>query len=197
MTTSPEHPVRIDVRTGDRASAILIGEGIADRLAAVLDAQRIGPRRFIVSNPVIWRFHGPQMQRALGGGEPILVPDGERFKNLQSVSRIYEALIRANADRGSVPGVAVRAQCTLQFIVGHAGLRTGAALDHVGELLLDTLDVTLADDPGAPSPAAMLLDASALRGWLPPRRPSSAENSAASSGAITKARYRQPRPTSP
>jgi 3-dehydroquinate synthase len=102
VTTSPEHPVRIDVRTGDRASAILIGEGIADRLAAVLDAQRIGPRRFIVSNPVVWRFHGPQMQRALGGGEPILVPDGERFKNLQSVSRIYEALIRANADRGSV-----------------------------------------------------------------------------------------------
>src|SRR5690606_8932113 len=38
---------------------------------------------------------------ALGGGEPILISDGERFKNLQSVSRIYEALIRAGADRGS------------------------------------------------------------------------------------------------
>ena len=39
--------------------------------------------------------------RALGASEPILIPDGERFKNLQSVSRIYEALIRAGADRGS------------------------------------------------------------------------------------------------
>ena len=55
-----------------------------------------------MSNPVVWRFHGQQIQRALGGGEPILIPDGERFKNLQSVSRVYEALIRANADRGSV-----------------------------------------------------------------------------------------------
>jgi 3-dehydroquinate synthase len=61
----------------------------------------VGARRFIVSSPVIWRFHGAQVQRALGGGDPILLPDGERFKTLQSVSRIYEALIRAGADRGS------------------------------------------------------------------------------------------------
>src|SRR5205807_1641979 len=32
---------------------------------------------------------------------PILVPDGERFKQMPTVSRIYEALIRANADRAS------------------------------------------------------------------------------------------------
>ncbi|HEX5107084.1 MAG TPA: 3-dehydroquinate synthase [Vicinamibacterales bacterium] len=101
VTNPPAQPVRIDVQTGDRTSAIWIGEGVVDQLPALLDAQRIGARRFIVSNPVIWRFHGPQIQRALGGGEAILIPDGERFKNLQSVSRIYEALIRGGADRGS------------------------------------------------------------------------------------------------
>jgi 3-dehydroquinate synthase len=53
-----------------------------------------------VSNPLVWRLHGAPLQRALGV-EPILLPDGERFKNLQSVSRVYEALIRAGADRGS------------------------------------------------------------------------------------------------
>lgn len=74
-----------------------------------------------------------------------------------------------DADRGSVPGAAVRAQCTLQFIVAHAGLRTGAALDHAGELLLDTLDVAAAEYPDAAPPAARLLDASTLRRWLPPR----------------------------
>ena len=92
--------VRIDVTAGAPPSAIWIGEGIADRLAALLDAHQVGARRFVVSSPVIWRFHGEQMQRALGG-DPILIPDGERFKTLQSVSRIYEALIRAGADRGS------------------------------------------------------------------------------------------------
>ena len=72
-----------------------------DRTAALLDAHHVGAARFVVSSNVIWRFHGERMTRALGGGEPILLPDGERFKNLQSVSRVYEALIRAGADRGS------------------------------------------------------------------------------------------------
>ena len=102
MTASTVHPVRLDLHTGERSSTILIAENIVDRLPVVLDAQRIGPRRFIVSNPVVWSLHGEQIQRAFGGVEPILIPDGERFKTLQSVSRIYDALIRANADRGSV-----------------------------------------------------------------------------------------------
>ena len=91
----------MDVHAGGRTSTIWIGEGIADRIAPLLDAHKVGARRFIVSSPVIWRLHGAQIQRALGGGEPILIADGERFKNLQSVSRIYEALIREGADRGS------------------------------------------------------------------------------------------------
>src|SRR5580765_6973758 len=74
---------------------------MADQLSALLDAHDVGKRRFIVSSPVVWRFHGKQFQHLAEGAEPILIPDGERFKNLQSVSRIYEALIRAGADRGS------------------------------------------------------------------------------------------------
>jgi NAD(P)H-hydrate epimerase len=74
-----------------------------------------------------------------------------------------------DADRGTAPGAALHAQCTLQFIVAHAGLRTGAALDHAGELLLDTLDVVAAEHADAAPPMAGLLDASALREWLPPR----------------------------
>ena len=101
MTNPPEQPVRVDVHTGDRPSAIWIGDGIAARLSELLDAHTVGARRFIVSSQTIWRIHGPLIQRALGGGEAIVIPDGERYKNLASVSRIYEALIRANADRGS------------------------------------------------------------------------------------------------
>ena len=33
--------------------------------------------------------------------EPILIPDGERYKQLATVGRIYDALIRASADRVS------------------------------------------------------------------------------------------------
>jgi len=101
ITSTPQEPVRVDVHTGARTSTIWIGEGIADRIGPLLDAHKVGARRFIVSSPVIWRLHGAQIRDAMGGGEPILIPDGERFKNLQSVSKIYEALIRAGADRGS------------------------------------------------------------------------------------------------
>ena len=101
MTNPPQQPVRVDVQTGDRTSTIWIGEGLTTRLPELLDAHNVGTRRFVVSSPVIWRFHGEAIQRALGAGEAILIPDGERYKNLASVSRIYEALIRASADRGS------------------------------------------------------------------------------------------------
>jgi 3-dehydroquinate synthase len=102
VTIDTQHePIRVDVQAGSHASSILIGEGVSQRAAALLDEHDIPGRRFVVSSPVIWRLHGSQVQQALGGAEPILIPDGERFKNLQSVSRIYEALIRAGADRGS------------------------------------------------------------------------------------------------
>jgi len=94
-------PIRIDVTTGNRTSPIWIGDGLSQELPSLLDRHGVGPRRFIVSSPVVWRFHGEQLRAALGGGEPILLPDGERYKNLQSISKVYEALIRANADRGS------------------------------------------------------------------------------------------------
>ena len=93
--------VRVDVHAGARESTIWIGDGVADRAGALLDEHHVGGTRFVVSSPLIWRLHGERIARALGGGEPIFVPDGERFKNLQSVSRIYDALIRAGADRGS------------------------------------------------------------------------------------------------
>lgn len=92
---------RIDVTTGAAPSTIYVGDGALDHLPALLESHRIGARRFVVSTPVIWRFHGAQVQQALGAVDPILVPDGERYKNLATVTKIYDALIRAGADRGS------------------------------------------------------------------------------------------------
>ena len=94
-------PIRIDVATPSRAYTVTLADGMLDRLGRLLDEARLPERRFVVSNPLVWRFHGAQMARALSGAESILVPDGERFKHLQTVSRIYEALILANADRAS------------------------------------------------------------------------------------------------
>lgn len=72
------------------------------------------------------------------------------------------------AATGQVPGTALPAQITLQFLAPHVGLQTGAALDYVGRRLLAPLQV-----PGgaleALEPAAVCLDAGSTPIWGAPR----------------------------
>jgi 3-dehydroquinate synthase len=91
-------PIRFDVRAGGQTSPIVIGEGVTASLQSLLDEHGIDGRRFIVSNPTIWKLHNRAFQ-GISQAEPILIPDGERHKTLQTTGRIYEALIRAEADR--------------------------------------------------------------------------------------------------
>ena len=97
---SPTEPVRLDVRTSTGRYTIEIATGSSTTLPATLDAAGVPARRFIVSSPTVWRFHSSRLQSA-SQEEPILIPDGERFKHLATVGRIYDALVRANADRAS------------------------------------------------------------------------------------------------
>jgi len=74
-----------------------------------------------------------------------------------------------DARSGHVPGVAIAADCTLQFIAPHLGLRTGVALDCVGELELARLDLPASAFESI-APAAHAYRADALIGMLPLRR---------------------------
>src|SRR5260370_42588712 len=94
-------PIRIEVKTPSRAYIVTVGDGVLARAGKLLDGVGLPEHRFVVSSPLVWRLHGSQLVRATGSAEPIRVPDGERFKQLQTVMRIYEALIGANADRAS------------------------------------------------------------------------------------------------
>jgi 3-dehydroquinate synthase len=97
---SEASPLRLDVASRAGAYAIHVGAGLAAALPRLLADVRVPERRFVVSNPTVWRFH-EQRFAGLSADEPILIPDGERFKHLQTVGRIYEALIRAGADRAT------------------------------------------------------------------------------------------------
>lgn len=98
----PTHtkPVRLIVSTPSRTYPITIGNGTLGQLTTLLDEAGTPAARFVVSNPLVWRLHGARLAQA-GISEPILVPDGERFKNTQAVGRVYDALVKANADRAS------------------------------------------------------------------------------------------------
>jgi 3-dehydroquinate synthase len=103
-TPAPGQPVpdapRLHVTTPSGTYPIEIASGIARRLGPILDALGTPKRRFIVSNPVVWGLHEEAFE-GLTSEEPILLPDGERHKQLPTVAKIYDALIRANADRAS------------------------------------------------------------------------------------------------
>jgi 3-dehydroquinate synthase len=90
--------IHLNVRTSVGEYGIEIAPGASLRLPAALDAAGLPARRFIVSSQTVWRFHGERLQ-GVTSEEPILIPDGERYKHVATVGRIYDALIRAGADR--------------------------------------------------------------------------------------------------
>jgi 3-dehydroquinate synthase len=103
MTAKPapiSEDAHVDVHAGSARYRVEIQAGVAQRLSSILDDQSAPARRFVVSSAPIWRLHGNAVSRAFKE-DPILIPDGERYKNLQTVGRIYDALIRVSADRAT------------------------------------------------------------------------------------------------
>lgn len=101
-------------------------------------------------------------------------PDGPSLALINALNRQRAPVLALDvpsgidADRGSAPGVAVVATRTIEFLAPKAGLRTGAALDHVGSRALETLEVPSADRDDLAC-AESWSDA-ALVHWLAPRR---------------------------
>jgi 3-dehydroquinate synthase len=93
--------IRIDVAAPSRTYGVTIAHAAIEQLGRSLDTLKVPERRFVVSSPLVWRLHGPELARAIDALEPILVPDGERFKLLSTVTRIYDALVRQHADRAT------------------------------------------------------------------------------------------------
>jgi len=158
-------PVRVDVQTATGAYAVLLGPALIGRLGEVLDDHSVGRRRFVVTNPVVWRLHGERIANALDGADVIQVPDGERHKHLASVARIYEGLVRGRADRGSV--VVAVGGGVIGDMAGFAAATflRGIGLVQVPTTLLAQVDASVGGKVGVNLPAGKNLVGS----FYPPR----------------------------
>lgn len=100
------------------------------------------------------------------GCDRALTGDVARLVQAANASRVpilaLDVPSGVEANTGAVQGIAIIAKHTLQFIAAHAGLATGAALDHVGETSTARLDIPESCFGGL-SPTAELL--------MPPRLP--------------------------
>jgi 3-dehydroquinate synthase len=144
--------IAIDVPTPSRSYAVTIADGAIDALPQLLERAGAPERRFVVSSPLVWRLHGPQMARALRDAEPILVPDGERFKQLPTVVRIYDALVRGNADRAAT--LVTFGGGVIGDMAGFAAATylRGIALVHVPTTLLAQVDSAIGGKVGVNHP---------------------------------------------
>jgi 3-dehydroquinate synthase len=141
-------PVRIDVATPSRAYPVFIEDNSLERLGGVLAQAGVPDRTFVVSSPLVWRLHGRRIARSLDAPEPILVPDGERYKQLPTVVRIYDALVRANADRAST--LVTFGGGVIGDMAGFAAATylRGIALVHVPTTLLAQVDSAIGGKVG-------------------------------------------------
>jgi 3-dehydroquinate synthase len=141
-------PTRIEVAAGAGAYPVLIGSGALANLPRVLNESGLGPRRVVVSSPTVWNFHGDAIKRLSTEPEPILIPDGERFKNSMTVGRVYEGLFALGADRATV--VVAAGGGVIGDLVGFAAATylRGVRLVHVPTTLLAQVDSAIGGKVG-------------------------------------------------
>ena len=172
--SAPTGSVRLIVRAASAQYPVDIAPANAERLRDALDDFRVPRRRFIVSSTAVWRLHGHRFNDVTSE-DPILIPDGERFKHLGTVGRIYDALIRAQADRGCA--IVAIGGGTVGDIAGFAAATflRGVPVVHIPTTLLAQVDSAIGGKVGVNhamgknligafhQPAAVIVDPSLLK----------------------------------
>jgi 3-dehydroquinate synthase len=94
--------IEIPVELGERRYTIAIGHGLARVLPELLGSQRRPRRIALVSGRRVFALHGALVARSLGALGPVcpvLMPDGERFKNRKTLEGLYESFLEAGLGR--------------------------------------------------------------------------------------------------
>lgn len=93
----------VKINLGERSYNILIGPGMLDKLGAVISSTGKSNRVALVSNPTVAKYYSEaalkSLQSAGVSAELIVVPSGERYKTLNTVKKIYDALLSMRMDR--------------------------------------------------------------------------------------------------
>ncbi|TKA88753.1 3-dehydroquinate synthase [Guyparkeria sp. SB14A] len=99
--SSTAQPTTVNVDLGERSYPIFIGAGLidGDELVPFIPSSRA----VIVSNATVAPLYAERLTQALEAAgkrvDLIALPDGEQYKNLETLERIYDFLMEKQADR--------------------------------------------------------------------------------------------------
>jgi len=90
----------VSIDLGQRSYPIHIGSGLLDQRGLI--AGHVRNRAMVVTNETIAPLYLDQTLASLGNipSCSVILPDGESFKNLDELNRIFTALLNENFDRG-------------------------------------------------------------------------------------------------
>lgn len=142
-------PTRIDVTSERGTYPVLVGPGLTRDLPALLADRGMGKQRLVVTNAAIWRLHGRRARGTVARGDrPVLMPDGERAKTLDTVATIYEACVSRGLDRSA--GIVAFGGGVVGDIAGFAAATylRGIAVAQVPTTLLAQVDSAIGGKTG-------------------------------------------------
>jgi len=96
---------KIRVKLGERSYDICIGSNILKDIGLRLKAFGISRKIAIISNPTVYKLYGKKVLTAIKSAGfdviPVIIPDGEKYKGISTVQKIYEELLKHRLDRKS------------------------------------------------------------------------------------------------
>lgn len=95
--------LKLEIETASAFYPILLGADALGKIANCLKDLKAS-RIFVVTNSIVWNFHGKRFKEALGNSAFLRyeLPDGEGAKSLGELEKLYSFLIEKGADRKSV-----------------------------------------------------------------------------------------------
>ncbi len=96
---------KIRVKLGERSYDICIGSNILKDIGSRLKSNSTSPRTAIISNPTVYKLYGKIVLNSIKAAGfdviPVIIPDGEKYKDINTVQKIYGELLKHRLDRKS------------------------------------------------------------------------------------------------
>ncbi|MCB0112431.1 MAG: iron-containing alcohol dehydrogenase, partial [Caldilineaceae bacterium] len=92
---------RIDLVAPGGSYPILIERGLLRDIGTRASALGLDRRVAVITNETLAPLYGEVLCAALPDAQLIVMPDGEQYKNLNTVANLYQDMVRARLDRKS------------------------------------------------------------------------------------------------